>query len=121
MLKVVRWRWIGKIIGWIFEHMSFLIPVNRILETGTLVAFYHPDPSYPVHILLVPKKAIRGVADLGQEDQPFLWELISSVQQIVAQLGLEQHGYRLVVNGGSFQDVPQLHFHLISDLGGSHE
>jgi diadenosine tetraphosphate (Ap4A) HIT family hydrolase len=23
--------------------------------------------------------------------------------------------YRLIVNGGEFQDFPQLHFHLISD------
>jgi hypothetical protein len=29
---------------------------------------------------------------------------------------LAEGGYRLIVNGGKYQDFPYLHFHLISDL-----
>jgi len=35
------------------------------------------------------------------------------VQDLVGQLGLES--YRLIVNGGKYQDFPYLHFHLVSD------
>ncbi|MEZ4510613.1 MAG: hypothetical protein R3C62_01950 [Chloroflexota bacterium] len=38
--------------------MSFLIPVQRLRETATLLAFHHPKPSYPLHILLVPKRPL---------------------------------------------------------------
>jgi diadenosine tetraphosphate (Ap4A) HIT family hydrolase len=37
-------------------------------------------------------------------------------QSLVGDFALEACGYRLVTNGGRYQDVPQLHFHLISEL-----
>lgn len=96
--------------------MSFAIPVQRLRETRNLIAFYHPQPTYPVHILLVPKKALAGLSALTSADAPFLVDLFQTVQDLVQELGLESGGYRLIVNGGRYQDVPQLHFHLVSDV-----
>jgi histidine triad (HIT) family protein len=101
------------LIGWIFAKMSFVIPVNRLRETETLLAFYHPRPSYAVHVLLVPKKTVASLMELAPEDA-FLEDLFRVAQELVKELNLEASGYRLVVNGGEFQDVPQLHFHLVS-------
>ena len=96
--------------------MSFAIPVHRLRETRALIAFYHPRPTYPVHILLVPKQAIINLSELTPADAPFLIDLFQTVQELVRELGLESGGYRLIVNGGKYQDVPQLHFHLVSDV-----
>ncbi len=101
-------------IGWLFTHMSFVIPVNRLRETETLLAFFHPKPGYPVHILLVPKKAIESLSAIQPEDHSFLNEVVQITQDLVEELNLTQPGFRLIVNGGEYQDVPQLHFHLIS-------
>jgi histidine triad (HIT) family protein len=103
------------LIGWIFAHMSFAIPVKRLHETETLMAFYHPKPAYPFHVLLVPKKAVPSLKDLDSKDTAFLTDLYSTVQNLVDEFRLP--AYRLIVNGGEFQDFPQLHFHLISDVG----
>jgi histidine triad (HIT) family protein len=94
--------------------MSFALPVRRLRETETLLAFHHPRPAYPVHILLVPKKALAGLEAIGPDDGPFLADLVAAVQSLISELNLEAAGYRLIANGGRFQDVPQLHFHLIS-------
>ena len=95
--------------------MSFILPVERLRETPTLFAFYHPQPAYPVHILLVPRQAIASLMELDPaQDAAFLADLFASVQSLVAELHLEQAGYRLIVNGGEYQDFPYLHFHLIS-------
>ena len=102
-------------IGWIFAHMSFAIPVKRLRETKTLVAFYHPKPAYPFHVLLVPKKAVASLKDLDPTDTSFFTDLYSIVQNLVNDFQLP--AYRLIVNGGEYQDFPQLHFHLISDAG----
>ena len=102
------------LIGWVFAQMSFAIPVNRLRETETLLAFYHPRPSYTVHVLLVPKKAIGSLVDLSPGDDAFLADVFRTTQELVKELNLAASGYRLVVNGGEFQDVPQLHFHLVS-------
>jgi histidine triad (HIT) family protein len=102
------------LVGWIFTHMSFAIPVKRLRETDTLLAFYHPKPAYPFHVLLVPKKAVPSLKDLDTTDTTFLTDLYSLVQNLVDEFQLP--AYRLIVNGGEYQDFPQLHFHLISDV-----
>jgi len=102
------------LIGWIFEHMSFAIPVKRLRETGTLMAVYHPKPSYPFHVLLLPKKAVASLKEFDPTDTAFLADLFSTVQSLVNEFQLP--AYRLVVNGGEYQDFPHLHFHLISDV-----
>jgi histidine triad (HIT) family protein len=95
-----------------FEHMSFAIPVKRLRETDTLLAFYHPKPAYPFHVILVPKKEIPTLKDLDPNDSIFLGDLYSTVQSLVDEFELK--AYRLIVNGGEYQDFPHLHFHLIS-------
>ena len=95
--------------------MSFAIPVHRLRETATLLAFPHPRPAYPLHILIVPKRAAASLLDLGPQDAAFLADLVCVVQSLVGEYNLEQRGYRLITNGGGYQDVAQVHFHLISE------
>ncbi len=94
--------------------MSFIIPVNRLRETDTLLAFYHPKPTYPLHILIVPKRQIPSLIALTPADADFLVDLSLTVQSLVQELNLGEGGYSLISNGGRYQDVPQLHYHLIS-------
>jgi histidine triad (HIT) family protein len=103
------------LVGFLFTYMSFALPLDRLRETPTLVAFHHPRPSYPVHILLVPKRPIANLMEISEADRDFLADLVATVQSLVREFGLEAAGYRLISNGGPYQDVPQLHFHLISD------
>ena len=111
-MKIILW-WFAPLIGWIFAHLSFAIPVERLRESKTLIAFHHPKPSYPFHVLLVPKKAVTTLKELDPADADFLTDLYSTVQSLVDEFHLK--AYRLIVNGGEYQDFPQLHFHLVSD------
>jgi len=113
--KWLWYPWIIHLIGWVFEHMSFAIPVKRLRETDTLLAFYHPKPSYDFHVLIVPKKAVASLQEFDSKDSVFLTELYSTVQSLIDEFQLS--AYRLIVNGGEYQDFPQLHFHLISNVG----
>jgi histidine triad (HIT) family protein len=114
----VKSGWLRKlarvIFGWMFAHMSFAIPAKRLRETDTLMAFYHPKPAYPFHVLIVPKKAVASLADFDPADTVFLTDLYFTVQSLVEEFKLP--AYRLIVNGGEFQDFPQLHFHLAADV-----
>jgi len=106
-------------LAWGVNHMSFAIPVERLRETETLLAFHHPRPSHAVHILIVPKEPFESLLDVPPEAGGFLVDLLETVQRLVRQHGLEDRGYRLVVNGGGYQDVPLLHVHLIADGSGA--
>ena len=112
--KILRLRFIAFLIGWIFTHMSFAVPVKRLRETSNLLAFYHPSPDYKVHIIIVPKQQIPTLANLDPNNTAFLTDLYSTVQGLVKELDLK--AYRLIVNGGEYQDFPHLHFHLVSDV-----
>ncbi len=105
---------LAPVIGWVFAHMSFAIPVKRLRETESLLAFYHPKPAYPFHVILVPKKDIHTFNELSPSD-PFLTELVAAAQSLVEEFHLAS--WRLIVNGGEAQDFPHLHFHLVSEEG----
>lgn len=107
--------WIlAPLIGWLFARASFVIPVKRLRETKTLMAFYHPKPAYPFHVLIVPKQALKTLMDLQSGDADFLTDVYATAQSLVTEFKLP--AYRLIVNGGEFQDFPQLHFHLIAEI-----
>ena len=113
-MAVARGRYGRFLIGIVLNYMTFLLPVQRLRETETLIAFHHPQPSYPVHILLLPKRTIGNVMALQATDGDFLTDLFQTVQSLIQEFQLED-GYRLITNGGRYQDVPHLHFHLVAD------
>jgi len=115
LFAIARSSLASHFIGWMFERMSCLIPIQRLRDTRYAFAFYHPKPSYAVHILIVPKKRIGGMIDLSETDGELLVEVFQIVRSLVTELELEERGYRLIANGGPYQDVPQLHFHLICE------
>ncbi len=92
-----------------------MLPVKRLRETDTLIAFKHPKPDYPVHILLMPKLKLPNFMALEANDPAFMANVVSTAQSLVEEFGLAEKGYRLIVNGGSNQHFPHLHFHLISE------
>jgi histidine triad (HIT) family protein len=110
--KRLRTPHFARFFSWIMQTFPFSLPVHRLKETSSLLAFYHPDPSYPYHVLLVPKKPVATLSDLDPADSAFLTDLFSTVQQLVAENHLP--AYRLIVNGGEYQDFPYLHFHLVA-------
>lgn len=113
LFQIARSRFGEFVVGWSFEHMTDFMPVSRILETDRIIAFRHPVPMHKVHILIAPKRKVRSLLEL--KDEEVVNEIVRVVQRLVNDLRLEKKGYRLIVNGGSYQDVRQLHFHLISD------
>ena len=78
------------------------------------MAFYHPKPSYPFHVILLPKKQIPTLIELDPNDSAFFRDLYSAMQSLVDEFHLKS--YRLIVNGGEYQDFPHLHFHLVSNV-----
>ncbi|NMC84737.1 MAG: HIT domain-containing protein [Anaerolineaceae bacterium] len=80
-----------------------------------MLVFYHPRPVYPVHVLIVPKQPIKSLLDLHEGQTELMKEVLLAAQAVICQLNLEESGYRLIVNGGAYQEVELLHFYLISE------
>jgi len=90
------------------------IPSKKVFEDEYAFAFHDIDPKAPTHILIVPKKHIRGLKEAGAEDAEIVGQCHLVAAQIARQLGIED-GYRTVLNVGpkAGQSVFHLHVHLL--------
>lgn len=91
------------------------IPASIVFENDRILAFRDINPQAPVHILIIPKKAIATLDDLQAEDAPLIGELFVVAAALARQEGIADSGYRTVFNcrdqGG--QEVYHLHLHLL--------
>lgn len=90
------------------------IPAKLIHSDSICIAFHDINPQAPVHVLVIPRKEIRSIADAADEDIPTLGHCLRVVRELAVTLGLEK-GYRVVTNIGADggQSVDHLHFHLL--------
>jgi histidine triad (HIT) family protein len=95
--------------------MSRDIPAKIVHEDNLCLAFHDIQPRAPIHVLLIPKKAVRSLAELETEDSALMGHLIITASKIAKQLGISDSGYRLVANtnADAGQSVSHLHFHIL--------
>ena len=86
-----------------------------VYEDRHSVAFTDINKQAPVHILVIPKKHIRSLAEIKDEDLPTVGHLFDVANKVVEQQGISKMGYRLVINSGieSGQSVWHLHIHVL--------
>lgn len=91
------------------------IPAEIVYEDEWIAAFKDVNPKAPVHILIIPKKAIPRVAEATDEDQQVLGRILCKAGEIAEQAGVKESGFRLVINNGKDggESVPHLHCHLL--------
>jgi histidine triad (HIT) family protein len=113
MFRLARRSVLDPVVRFGFAHLSGLLPVRRVSETEQIIAFHHPRPSWPFHVLFVPKVGIASLLALRPEHVPLVGHLIELAVATASQSGVEAGSFALMVNGGAYQDVGQLHFHLV--------
>ena len=92
------------------------IPAEIVFESENILAFKDINPQAPVHILIIPKTEIPKVTDLnGKEHASLLGEMIDAANKLANENGIDESGFRLVLNCGDNggQEVYHLHLHLL--------
>ena len=91
------------------------IPGTIVHEDDGIVAFEDVNPQAPVHILIVPRRHIRGMNDLVKDDAGIIGQVHLVAKKIAREKGIAGSGYRLVCNCGpdAGQAVEHIHFHLL--------
>ena len=100
----------------IFEKIAKReIPAKIIWEDDDAIAFHDVNPQAPVHVLIVPKKVIPRLSAATESNQTLLGKLLLVAGELAKKLGIEQSGYRVVINSGpdAGESVPHLHVHLL--------
>lgn len=98
------------------------IPSKILYHDDLVTAFADIAPKAPHHILIVTNKPIPSVANVESKDELMLGHLFIVARKIATDLGVNESGYRLIVNVGADggQEVPHIHMHLLASgkLGG---
>lgn len=91
------------------------IPAKVVHEDDHTLAFDDIHPQAPVHTLVIPKRHVASIQDLGEVDQALLAKLLLSCTKVANDKGLADSGFRLVANTGrqGGQTVFHLHFHVL--------
>ncbi len=86
-----------------------------VYRDDEIIAFRDINPQAPVHLLVIPRKHIASLVQLGEEDIPLMGRLVGVANELAGREGVAQSGYRLAVNcgGEGGQLVPHLHLHLL--------
>jgi len=91
------------------------IPADIVYETDAVLAFRDINPTAPVHVLVIPKRPIDRVANAKAEHAELLGQCLLAAAEVARLEGIEDSGYRLVINNGANagQTVFHLHVHVI--------
>lgn len=103
-------------MGTIFQKIiAKEVPADIVYEDEDILAFKDIHPLAPVHVLIIPKKAIPSINDLADTDQVLVGRMILVARDVARSLNISEKGYKLLFrvghNGG--QEIPHIHLHLI--------
>ena len=92
------------------------IPAELVHEDELCIAFGDINPQAPTHLLIIPRKEIQGINTLEDSDALLIGHLFLVARDLARKFGLEEGGYRLVINTGADagQTVFHLHVHLLA-------
>ncbi len=90
------------------------LPAEIVFENERFIVIKDLYPQARVHLLIIPKKAMKSLQDMQKEDLFLLQEIGEIAQRLAVSFKIED-GYRLLTNVGeeAGQTVFHLHFHLI--------
>ena len=91
-------------------------PSEKVWENSEFICIKNKYPVAKVHVLVMPKTHIKKqeVATSGNEE--FWGKIMSAVFAVVALLGLDKTGYKIVNNGAGYNHFEHEHLHI---LGGT--
>jgi histidine triad (HIT) family protein len=90
------------------------VPAKKIYEDAEIIAFHDIRPQAPLHFMLIPRKHIVSLAEVGSEDTGMLGRLFALSGKLARENG-SPDGYRTIVNTGRIgrQEVMHLHVHVV--------
>lgn len=90
------------------------IPSKKVYEDDLIYVFEDIAPKAPTHVLVVPRKHIRSLNAVSDDDATLLAHIQMTIPKIAEQLGLDA-GYRTVLNTekGGGQEVFHIHYHVL--------
>ncbi|HSP00259.1 MAG TPA: histidine triad nucleotide-binding protein [Thioalkalivibrio sp.] len=91
------------------------IPSEFVYEDDQVLAFRDLNPQAPLHVLVIPRKHIDTLNDLTPDVEQLVGRMYLAARQVARDAGLDERGYRTVMNCNSEggQSVYHIHLHVL--------
>ena len=91
------------------------IPADFVEQDSRSFVIRDINPQAPTHLLVIPREHIESLDDASQKDEALLGHLLRMAARVANAAGLEEDGYRTVINtgAGAGQSVFHVHLHVI--------
>lgn len=98
------------------------IPSKKVYENDRVYAFEDINPQAPVHVLVIHKDHIDMIEDLNAGNSSIMADLFLAVKEIARITGIDEKGFRVIINNGAAggQVIWHLHVHVMGgrdDMG----
>jgi histidine triad (HIT) family protein len=95
------------------------IPATIIYSDEGAVAFRDINPQAPTHVLVIPREHLDSLNEAEAHDAAMLGRLLQAAAKVARQEGLDESGFRTVINtgAGAGQTVFHLHLHILGGRG----
>ena len=92
------------------------VEIKKIIETENILAYYHTNPSWPLHIVVITKEHFESLIDIPSNSK-LLAEMFEVLNKIITKTTEKHGGCRLTTNFGHLQETKHLHWHIyIGDM-----
>ena len=91
------------------------IKADFLYQDADVVCFKDLRPTTPVHFLVVPKKHLANPSEVKDEDNEIIGRMFQVTGRVAKDLGIDQSGYRMVINIGpdAGQEILHIHLHIL--------
>lgn len=92
------------------------LPADVVYEDDDILAFKDINPVAPLHIIVIPKQKVKSITAVDELGAEYLGRFLQSIPRVANLCGVEEDGYRVVINHGRHgqQTVDYLHAHIIA-------
>ena len=92
------------------------IKADIVFENDKVIAFKDINPAAPIHLLIIPKKNIKTINDIEENDKELIGELFLAAKKIAKDYNIDKNGYRLIFNcnDDAGQTIFHIHMHLLA-------
>lgn len=91
------------------------IPAEIVHRDDRSIVIRDINPQAPTHLLVIPIEHVESLNEAAAKDEPLLGHLLRVAARMANGAGLEESGFRTVINtgAGAGQSVFHLHVHML--------
>jgi histidine triad (HIT) family protein len=107
------------------DVLSGKLTVRKVFEDDRVLAFHHPRPARPIHVVVIPKAHVPSLLDESALDGELLVSMVNAIQHVAHALGLDVHqadrprSFYIRANAAAPGVTPHMHWHILAPGAGA--